>query len=106
MAEPIRNGGDISTAIGIPTGLNRIKTRRESSKDRPSSKPDDDDKFHEPRPRGISRPPANQKQNKGHAKFAGYREGFYGFDYCDIFVEFLNSAWFRLVAEKISEQEE
>ncbi|XP_019072057.1 probable serine/threonine protein kinase IRE4 isoform X2 [Vitis vinifera] len=77
MAEPIRSGGDISTEIGIPTGLNRIKTRRESSKDQLNWKPDDDDKFHESRPRGISRPPANQKHNKGHAKFAGSIEGFH-----------------------------
>lgn len=86
MAEPIRNGGHISTETGIPTGLNRIKTHRESSKDRQSSKTDDDDKFHDPRPRGISRPPPNQKHNKGHVKFAGYREGCCGFDYCDDFL--------------------
>lgn len=104
MAEPIRSGGDISTEIGIPTGLNRIKTRRESSKDQLNWKPDDDDKFHESRPRGISRPPANQKHNKGHAKFAGSIEGLRFWFLC-FFVEFLNSAWFRLVAEKISEQE-
>lgn len=109
MAEPIRNGGNVSTEIGIPTGLNRIKTRRESSKDQRSAKPDDDGKFHESRPRGISRPPADHKYSRGLAKFAGYREGLrlclFCVCVCVFFLEFLNSAWLCLVAKKVSEQQ-
>ncbi|KAL5780460.1 hypothetical protein ACOSQ2_011197 [Xanthoceras sorbifolium] len=55
MAEPCRNNQE----IGIPSGLNRIKTRRASSKEKLSSKPDEQT---ESRTHAASRPPQKDKQ--------------------------------------------
>ena len=57
-----RNGGEgeSSSDVGIPTGLNRIKTRRVSSKDQqPSSRPDESV---ESPSFWVSRSPLRQKQ--------------------------------------------
>ena len=57
-----QNGGEgeSSSDVGIPTGLNRIKTRRVSSKDQqPSSRPDESV---ESPSFWVSRSPLRQKQ--------------------------------------------
>lgn len=66
MADASRNHQD----NGIPSGLNRIKTRGGLSKDQPSSKPDE---LTDSRSYGVSRPPQKQKQKQktaaqGHVK--------------------------------------
>lgn len=50
---------DVSSEVGIPSGLNRIRTRGVSSKDRLSSKPDE---LTESRSYAASRPPVKPKQ--------------------------------------------
>ncbi|XP_057973056.1 probable serine/threonine protein kinase IRE4 isoform X8 [Malania oleifera] len=73
MGETSPRGGDASTAVGIPSGLNRIKTRQ------PSRKPDDGDKLKESRTCGAPKPRTKQRQSKlgseGHGKNDDSREG-------------------------------
>uniref|UniRef100_A0A5B7BF23 non-specific serine/threonine protein kinase n=1 Tax=Davidia involucrata TaxID=16924 RepID=A0A5B7BF23_DAVIN len=78
MAETSRDGGEMSSEIGIPTGLNRIKTRRLSSKDQLSSKHVDSDTSVDSPTRRVSRPRVKQKQmseGQGHVKINGSKEG-------------------------------
>ncbi|XP_057793956.1 probable serine/threonine protein kinase IRE4 isoform X2 [Salvia miltiorrhiza] len=79
MAEPRRNDGASSSLsdVGIPTGLNRIKTRRVN----PNSGDDESDQFNESPSSGFSIAAAHMKQklkalSKGHVKFGRSREGF------------------------------
>lgn len=74
MAEPSRNGFESSPEIGIPTGLNRIKTRRLESKDRPSSRlVVDSEKLNESSPRsGASTPRLKQDQRAAAKGRKGY----------------------------------
>ncbi|KAF8406405.1 hypothetical protein HHK36_008492 [Tetracentron sinense] len=68
MAETSEDGGDLSSEIGIPSGLNRIKTHRVPSKDRLVSKTDS--------LAGVPRPPLKQNTVKeGHGKINGGKEG-------------------------------
>lgn len=65
MAEQSRTGGGESSSpeTGIPTGLNRIKTRRLESKERPSSRlVVDSDKLNESPRSGASTPRLKQDQ--------------------------------------------
>lgn len=93
-------GGESSSEIGIPTGLNRIKTRKVSSRERLSSKHDDDgddvEKSIESLSFGASRPPAKPKLKKeahGGGMIGGAKEGsinflkkkLFGFFYYSIF---------------------
>lgn len=78
MAEPSRNGGPsaLFSGIGVPSGLNRIRTRRVDA----DSGAEDTDQFNEPPSSGLSIPGTHMKQklkalNKGHAKFSRPREG-------------------------------
>ncbi|XP_004238243.2 probable serine/threonine protein kinase IRE4 isoform X1 [Solanum lycopersicum] len=77
MAEPSRNGFESSPEIGIPTGLNRIKTRRLESKDRPSSRlVVDSEKLNESSPRsGASTPRLKQDQRAAAKGRKGHRKG-------------------------------
>ncbi|KAL7155261.1 hypothetical protein ABFS83_03G063100 [Erythranthe nasuta] len=75
MAEPSRNGGAsaLFSGVGIPSGLNRIKTRPADG----NSGAEDADQFNE----GFSISGTHMKQkfkapNKGHAKFGHSKEGF------------------------------
>ncbi|XP_042046717.1 probable serine/threonine protein kinase IRE4 isoform X1 [Salvia splendens] len=79
MAERTRN--DVASSslsdVGIPTGLNRIKTRRVN----PNSADEDSDQFNESPSSGFSTAAAHVKQklkalSKGHVKFGRSREGF------------------------------
>lgn len=75
MAEPSRNDGASSllSDIGIPTGLNRIKTRRVN----PNSGDEDSDQFNESPSSGFSHMKQKLKAlNKGHVKFGRSKEGF------------------------------
>ncbi|KAL6574297.1 hypothetical protein OROHE_001201 [Orobanche hederae] len=78
MAEPSRNGGaSLLSEIGVPSGLNRIKTRRADSK----SGAEDSDLFNESPSTEFSTAGAHIKQklkalSKGHAKFGRAKEGF------------------------------
>ncbi|KAH6765050.1 Protein kinase superfamily protein [Perilla frutescens var. frutescens] len=79
MAEPSRNDGASSSLsdVGIPTGLNRIKTRRVNS----NSADDDSDHFNDSPSSGFSISAAHVKQKlkaftKGHVKFGRSKEGF------------------------------
>ncbi|KAL8514409.1 hypothetical protein ACS0TY_013500 [Phlomoides rotata] len=80
MAEPSRNDGASSSLpeFRIPTGLNRIKTRRVNS----ISGDDDSDLFNESPSSGFSISATHMKQtlkafNEGHAKFARSKEGLH-----------------------------
>ncbi|XP_059638103.1 probable serine/threonine protein kinase IRE4 isoform X2 [Cornus florida] len=76
MAKASPNDGELSPEIGIPTGLNRIKTRRLRSKD---SNLDETDKLIEFQSHGALRPHLKQKQRslgQGHVKIKGSKEGF------------------------------
>ncbi|KAK9270754.1 hypothetical protein L1049_026337 [Liquidambar formosana] len=80
MAETSRTGGESSSEIGIPSGLNRIKTCRASSKDQLSSKSENADKLIDARNHGVSRPLAKPKQKTvglGHGKMRGSRGGLH-----------------------------
>ncbi|KAK6131184.1 hypothetical protein DH2020_035071 [Rehmannia glutinosa] len=79
MAEPSRNGGASAFfwEIGIPTGLNRIKTRRVDA----NSGAEDSDQFNESTSSEFSISGTHVKQkpkalNKGHVKFGRSKEGF------------------------------
>lgn len=76
MAEPSRNGGESTPETGIPIGLNRIKTRRLESKERPSSRlVVDSDKLNEsPRSR-ASTPRLKQDQRAAAKGRKGHRKG-------------------------------
>lgn len=76
MAERSRN--DAGEFIGIPSGLNRIKTRRVGPPDKAGSGAEDFDKFNEsPSGGGVSSSGQKQKSfNKGHVKFASPKEAF------------------------------
>ena len=78
MAERSRNDAASSSLsdVGIPTGLNRIKTRRVT----PNSADEDSDQFNESPSSGFSTAAAHVKQkikalSKGHVKFGRSREG-------------------------------
>ncbi|CAK9142824.1 unnamed protein product [Ilex paraguariensis] len=78
MSETSRNGVESSVETGIPSGLNRIKTRRVLSKDYQNSKADDSDRWIESTSYGASRPNLKQKQRsvvKRHVKFSSPKEG-------------------------------
>ncbi|PHT51206.1 putative serine/threonine protein kinase IRE4 [Capsicum baccatum] len=81
MAELSRNGGESSpteTATGIPTGLNRIKTRRLENKERPSSRlvVDSDKLNNESSPRsGATTPRLKQDQRAAAKGRKGHRKG-------------------------------
>lgn len=77
MAEPRRNDGASSSLsdVGIPTGLNRIRTRRVNS----NSADEDSDQFNESPSSGFSVAAAHMKQklkalSKGHVKFGRSRD--------------------------------
>ncbi|KDP38482.1 hypothetical protein JCGZ_04407 [Jatropha curcas] len=75
MNETIQTGGSLSSPAGIPSGLNRIKTRRGPSNDELSSKQEE---LHESRSYVASRPPVNgrlrQKNvSQGRGKIASSR---------------------------------
>ena len=73
MADTRRNDHVFSSEVGIPSGLNRIKTPRVSLKEKPSSKPGE---LNESR---TSKPPLKQKQKSvahGQGKTSGFsKEG-------------------------------
>lgn len=78
MAERSRNDGASSSLshVGIPTGLNRIRTRRIKS----NSGDEDSDQFNESPSNGFSISAANVKQklkalSKGRAKFGRSKQG-------------------------------
>ncbi|PIN08864.1 Microtubule-associated serine/threonine kinase [Handroanthus impetiginosus] len=80
MAEPSRSGGGSGflLEIGIPTGLNRIKTRRGNG----NSGAEDYDQFNESPSTGFSISGTYMKQklkalSKGHVKFGHSREGLH-----------------------------
>lgn len=76
MAEPSRNGGESSPETGIPTGLNRIKTRRLETKERPSSRlVVDSDKLNESPRSGASTPRLKQDQRAAAKGRKGHRKG-------------------------------
>ncbi|KAF5747100.1 serine/threonine protein kinase IRE4 isoform X1 [Tripterygium wilfordii] len=66
MGEPCTDSQRSSSEVGVPSGLNRIKTRQVSLLEQPSLKPDE---LSESRSRGIPRPPLKQKE-KGHGKMS------------------------------------
>lgn len=74
MAESGRNSKvSLSDCGGVPSGLNRIRTRRASSRDSLSFKPDE---LIESRTWGVSKPPLNQKQKlKNEARGSGKIRG-------------------------------
>ncbi|KAL0351889.1 UNVERIFIED_CONTAM: putative serine/threonine protein kinase IRE4 [Sesamum calycinum] len=79
MAEQSQNGGasGFLSEIGIPSGLNRIKTRRVNV----NSGAEDSDRFNESPSTGFSINAVPMKQklkalNKGHPRFGRTREGF------------------------------
>ncbi|XP_010254907.1 PREDICTED: probable serine/threonine protein kinase IRE4 isoform X2 [Nelumbo nucifera] len=83
MSEINRNGGDLSAEIGIPSGLNRIKTRRLPSKDRFSPKPDDLPSASGSQTvaliscSGVPRPPLKHKSvDEGNGRVSSRKEGF------------------------------
>lgn len=82
MAEPSRGGGGglLSSETGIPTGLNRIKTRRLEAKDRPGSRAAALDSSESPS-YGASRPHLKQNQRaaagKTRVRMSSPREGCY-----------------------------
>lgn len=75
MAERSRN--DAGEFTGIPSGLNRIKTRRVGPRDKEGSGAEDFGKFIEsPSGGGVSSSGQKQKSfSKGHVKFASPKEG-------------------------------
>lgn len=78
LAEFVMAEANRSSAVesGIPTGLNRIKTRRVASKERKSSRADDSDKFNESP--NSSRHHVKQKDRTiaiGRAKINTTKEG-------------------------------
>ncbi|XP_055833113.1 probable serine/threonine protein kinase IRE4 isoform X2 [Solanum dulcamara] len=76
MSEPSRNGVESSPETGIPTGLNRIKTRRLESKERPSSRlVVDSDKLNESPRSGASTPRLKQDQRAAAKGRKGHRKG-------------------------------
>ncbi|KAA8537649.1 hypothetical protein F0562_027257 [Nyssa sinensis] len=80
MGETSRNGGELASGVGIPTGLNRIKTRRLSSKDQLSSKSKhvDSNMSIDSPSRGVSRPRVKQKlmsEGQRLVKINGSKEG-------------------------------
>ncbi|XP_016467982.1 putative serine/threonine protein kinase IRE4 [Nicotiana tabacum] len=78
MAEQSRTGGGESSSpeTGIPTGLNRIKTRRLESKERPSSRlVVDSDKLNESPRSGASTPRLKQDQRAAAKGRKGHRKG-------------------------------
>lgn len=80
MAEPSRRGGEASPETCIPSGLNRIKTRRGCSNEQLSSKPDDVEKMIDSRVYGVVRPPAKLKQKTaghGNGKIGGSKPGLH-----------------------------
>ena len=77
MTEPSSQESTAEANNGIPTGLNRIKTRRVSSKEQLSSKPDEviESKTHVV---ASSRPPVKDKQKpmaQGRGKSASFKAG-------------------------------
>ncbi|KAK4429170.1 putative serine/threonine protein kinase IRE4 [Sesamum alatum] len=79
MAEQSQNGGasGFLSETGIPSGLNRIKTRRVNA----NSGAEDSDRFNESPSTGFSIAGTPMKQklkplNKGHPRFGRPREGF------------------------------
>jgi hypothetical protein len=77
MTEPSSEELTAEATNGIPTGLNRIKTRRVSSKEQLSSKPDEltESKIHVV---ASSRPPVKDKQKpmaQGRGKSASFKAG-------------------------------
>lgn len=82
MAEPSRNDGTSSSLpeFRIPTGLNRIKTRR-AVNSISGDEIEDSDQFNESPSSGFSISATHMKQklkgfNEGHAKFARSKQGF------------------------------
>lgn len=80
MAERSRNDGASSSLldVGIPTGLNRIRTRRVKS----NSGDEDSDQFNESPSSGFSISAAHVKQklkalSKGHAKLGRSKQGIF-----------------------------
>ncbi|XVF36132.1 hypothetical protein REPUB_Repub19eG0032100 [Reevesia pubescens] len=69
MADTRRNDNVFSSEVGIPSGLNRIKTTRVFLKEQPSSKPGELNES------GISKSPLKQKQ-KSVAHGQGQKSGF------------------------------
>ncbi|XP_057469292.1 probable serine/threonine protein kinase IRE4 isoform X1 [Actinidia eriantha] len=77
MGGPSQTGGESASETGIPTGLNRIKTRRVSLKESPSRRDNDDaDKFSDSWTRGVPRLHVKQRpRSVSKGKLNAFREG-------------------------------
>ncbi|GFZ10303.1 protein kinase superfamily protein [Actinidia rufa] len=77
MGGPSQTGGESASETGIPTGLNRIKTRRVSLKESPSWRDNDDaDKFSDSWTRGVPRLHVKQRpRSVSKGKLNAFREG-------------------------------